>query len=120
MGELTMIAHTEGAGANTVAPDRAHASIDPETQKLMETPQSERKVKPVTLSVDPVSNKIRAVCAIPLVKIDGDESTLFTSLLGYTTYSDESAAADPVTGLIPPSPQSMLQLPPLDRPGSWP
>ena len=94
MDELTMIAHTDGAAANTVAPDRAHATVAADGT-IIEALQNQRKIKPVTLSADPVTHKIRAVTAIPLVKIDST-STLFSKLLGFDTYDR----------------QNMLQLPP--------
>ena len=94
MDELTMIAHTDGAAANTVAPDRAHATVAADGT-IIEALQNQRKIKPVTLSADPVTHKIQAVTAIPLVKIDST-STLFSKLLGFDTYDR----------------QNMLQLPP--------
>ena len=112
MDELTMIAHTAGASANTVAPDRAHATADPETGELLETPQNQRSIKPITLVNDPITHKVRAVVAIPLVKLVAEGSTLFKGMLGYDTFarSGVDADADPTSGLLPPSYQSMLQL----------
>ena len=94
MEELTMIAHTDGAAANTVAPDRAHATTATDGS-VIEAHQNQRKIKPVTLVPDPVTHKIRAVTAMPLFKID-ESSTLFSKLLGFDSYDS----------------QNMLQLPP--------
>eukprot|EP01043_Picozoa_sp_COSAG02_P026172 COSAG02_NODE_1499_length_12268_cov_12.941984_12_plen_486_part_00 len=91
MDELQVIAHTAGSDATSVAPTFVGS------EKLE---QNQRKIKPVTLSIDPVTHKIQATCASPLVRVT-DESTLFSDLLGYSTY----------TGAIR-NPQNMLQLPP--------
>ena len=91
MDELQLIAHTAGSDATSVAPTYVG------TSKLE---QNQRKIKPVTLSVDPITHKIQAVCASPIVKVT-DESTLFSNLLGYSTYTSTTR-----------NPQNMLQLPP--------
>ena len=91
MDELQLIAHTAGADATSVAPTYVGTS---------KVEQNQRKIKPVTLSVDPITHKIQAVCASPLVKVT-DESTLFSGLLGYSTYTSTTR-----------NPQNMLQLPP--------
>ena len=91
MDELQVIAHTAGSDAASVAPTFMG------TEKLE---QNQRKIKPVTLSVDPVTHKIQATCAAPMVKVT-DESTLFSDLLGYSTHTGATR-----------NPQNMLQLPP--------
>ena len=91
MDELQVIAHTAGSDAISVAPTFVGA------EKLE---QNQRKIKPVTLSVDPVTHKIQATCASPMVKVT-DESTLFSDLLGYSMYTGATR-----------NPQNMLQLPP--------
>ena len=91
MDELQLIAHTAGADANSVASTYVGTT---------KHEQNQRKIKPVTLSVDPITHKIQAVCASPLVKVT-DESTLFSDLFGYSTYTSTTR-----------NPQNMLQLPP--------
>ena len=89
--ELELIAHTAGSDATRVAPTYEGTS---------RLEQDQRKIKPVTLAIDAITHKVQATCASPIVRIT-DESTLFTSLLGYSTYTSDTR-----------NPQNMLQLPP--------
>ena len=46
-----MIADTN-EDANTIAPDRAHATMDPTTGDVIEEAQSQRKIHPITFRPD--------------------------------------------------------------------
>ena len=93
MDELQIIAHTDGTAAASVAPTYVTGT---------KTEQSLRKVKPVTLSVDPITHKVQAACASPLFKIT-DESTVFSKLLGFDTFTDQNMLQLPsATANLPP------------------
>jgi hypothetical protein len=89
--ELSMIADADNNN-NAIAPDRAHATVDPATGDVIEEAQSQRKIHPITFRPDSRTNMLRTIVAVPLVKIDA-ASTLFTKTLGYSVFSDQNMLA---------------------------
>ena len=55
--ELSMIADADNHN-NTIAPDRAHATVDPATGDVIEEAQSKRKIHPITFRPDSRTNML--------------------------------------------------------------
>ena len=79
--ELSMVARTTGAAANTIAEDYAHAS-----QGAGTTAQDQRALRPIQFLPNKVTNKLQIIVAVPLVQVD-ESSTLFSGTLGVTQWT---------------------------------